>query len=327
MIPGVVAAAGVFAAGGGEEPPPDYSGVLGTTLLYTGIGAELGVTGAGFSPDLAIIKNRAGGGSYWLDSVRGVANHINSASITTPTTDAAGVLSFDADGLTLGTSGAFNTSGQDYAAFVLTETPGAFDIVSYSGNSNTLDPTAAPKAHGLGVVPELIIVACSSHSRNWIVYAAPLAVPDQQYLMLNGSGTPSSSTEMWADTPPTASEFYVGPGLANVNLNGNTYVAYLFASAAGKTKVGSYSGTGASGNAIVCGFRPRFVLIRRIDAAGDWLLFDEIRDTTAPQTATLELNTADAENPAGGSLTFSETGFEPGDPNVSGATYLYLAVA
>jgi hypothetical protein len=70
------------------------------------------------------------------------------------------------------------------------------------------------------------------------------------------------------------------------------------------------------------------VLIKRTDASGDWLMFDEKRDPSAvPQVKTLSLNATTAENAAGGSVTFSDTGFEPTDPNVSAGTYLYLAVA
>ena len=71
--------------------------------------------------------------------------------------------------------------------------------------------------------------------------------------------------EFWED------RFTLGSDMS-VNAAGNTYIAYLFASVPGISKVGSY--TGQRGMTIDCGFDngARLVLIKRTDAAGDWYM-------------------------------------------------------
>jgi hypothetical protein len=62
--------------------------------------------------------------------------------------------------------------------------------------------------------------------------------------------------------------------MAEVNGSGDTYVAYLFASLPGISKVSSYTGTGADLN-VDCGFSAgaRFILIKRTDSTGDWYVW------------------------------------------------------
>jgi hypothetical protein len=64
----------------------------------------------------------------------------------------------------------------------------------------------------------------------------------------------------------------------NVNGNGETYISYLFATLAGVSKVGSYTGTAADLN-VDCGFSAgaRFILIKRTDSTGDWYVWDSAR--------------------------------------------------
>lgn len=292
----------------------------GSVVLYTGTGAAQSITGAGLQPDLVILKDRSTGGWRWVNATRGVSNYQDSSSFTVETTDAQGITSLDTDGFSLGTSSAFNQAAHTYAAFTMKEVSGAFDIVTYAGSGSN-----ATQAHGLGVVPELIIIGSYDDTKNWAVYPGPLADPSK-FLNLNFTSAAGTSTTLWNNTAPTSSVFSLG-GAANVNQSGDGYTAFLFASVTGKTKVGTYTGTGASGNAIATGFRPKWVLIRRTDSTGDWLMVDETRDATAPSTASLALNTTSAESTSAVSVTFSGTGFEPTAPNVSGGTYLYLAVA
>ena len=50
----------------------------------------------------------------------------------------------------------------------------------------------------------------------------------------------------------------------------------LFASVDGISKIGYYTGDG-SNESVTTGFQPRFILIRRIDYAENWFLFDSTR--------------------------------------------------
>lgn len=319
--------------GGGGTPA-----VVGQALLYTGNGsAGHAITGADFSPDLAILRKRTGSltGTQWrcIDNVRGADKLLSTSTASSETTDAAVLTSFDANGVTLGASGIANESGSDFLLLLLQRVAGAFDIVTYTGTG-----VAHAESHGLGAVVEMMFIKNrSTTSRDWQGYAASLG--NTVGIALNGSGTPVTSSAFWNNTDPTSAVFTVGTH-STVNTNGNEYVAILFASLNPGVKVGSYTGDGATnGPVITTGFRPKIVIIKRTDAAGHWTLFDDQRDPTSPHntyshpalggTATEQICT----NSAGG-VDFLSTGFQSIDSdgtdcaiNVNTANYIYLAIA
>ena len=94
---------------------------------------------------------------------------------------------------------------------------------------------------------------------------------------------------------PTASVFTVA-GDYQVNYDGDTYIAYLFATVAGVSKVGSFTQSGATN--VACGFTgdtPSFILLKRTDASGNWYLFDATRGIVAGNDKSVYLDTTDAE--------------------------------
>jgi hypothetical protein len=126
--------------------------------------------------------------------------------------------------------------------------------------------------------------------------------------------------------------FTVGTGV-NTNENNTTYVAYLFATCAGVSKVGSYTGNGTT-QTINCGFTggARFVLIKRTDSTGDWYVWDSARGIVAGNDPHLSLNTTAAEVTTDDSVDTDNTGFvvnqlSATDINVTSASYIFLSVA
>jgi hypothetical protein len=116
-----------------------------------------------------------------------------------------------------------------------------------------------------------------------------------------------------------------------VNTSTATYVAYLFATCPGVSKVGSYTGTGAT-QTINCGFTggARFVLIKRTDSIGDWYIWDTVRGMVSGTDPSLLPNTTNAEVNANSVYT-ATTGFQivstAAGINASGGTYIFLAIA
>jgi hypothetical protein len=130
--------------------------------------------------------------------------------------------------------------------------------------------------HNLGVAPELMIVKSRSDERAWRVYTS--FVGNTGSLRLNSDATADSgNTGYWNNTTPTDASFTLGID-NDTNSSGQTYIAYLFATLAGVSKVGSYTGTGTTLN-VDCGFTAgaRFVLIKRTDSTGDWYVWDTAR--------------------------------------------------
>jgi hypothetical protein len=310
--------------------PTDATKVF-SPVAYTGNGsANRSITGYGFPPDVVLSTRRNavdGDNTFFTSKLTGISRYL-----TTSTTDAETyisgrfVASYDQDGINLGTviSSVNNATGT-YILQNFRRAPSFFDEVCYTGTgSNTT------QAHNLGVVPELIICKSRSVAGQWPVYSAGLA--NTEYLNLEVVDAKSTGTTVWNSTTPTASVFSLGSSI-RANQSGTTYVAYLFATTAGVSKVGSYTGTGTT-KQIDCGFTAgaRFVLIKRTDSTGDWYVWDTARGIVAGNDSYLLLNSTAAEVTSTDYIDTYSAGFEisstaPAAINASAGTYIFLAIA
>ncbi len=203
--------------------------------------------------------------------------------------------------------------------------PGYFDVVAFSGNSTA----GRTVSHNLGVEPNMMIVKRrTTAGASWTIYVSDLGAT--KYLRFNTNAA-ATSIGFWNNTAPTSSVFTVGSD-ADVNGSGEDYIAYLFATLPGISKVGSYTGTGATLN-IDCGFTSgaRFVLIKRTNDTNEWTLFDTARGIVAGNDPYLylsntsaEVNAADFINPY--SAGFSLTGVSS-LTNENGDSYIFYAIA
>jgi len=297
-------------------------------IARTGTGANVSVTGVGFTPDFVRTFDRSGQNAPVVDRLRG-----NTYRLYTSTTGAeAGpsstiVTSFDMDGVSFGTFGQVNASATNYINHFFKRAPSFFDEVCYTGTGS-----ATTFSHNLQAVPELMIVKCRSNVIDgWMIYSATL--PASSKMILNRDYAElAGETTTWNSTRPTASVFSVGTE-SNVNNSGYTYVSYLFATCAGVSKVGSYTGNGTT-QTINCGFTggARFVLIKRTDSTGDWYVYDTARGMTVLTDPYLLFNDTAAETATLGSVTTVTTGFALNSSilaaiNVSSGTYIFFAVA
>ena len=222
-----------------------------------------------------------------------------------------------------------NYGGSPAGNFILYDykrAPGYFDVVCYTGTG-----VARTVTHNLAAVPELMIVKYRNSVGNWIVYTA--AVGNTQWLRLNTSDSlQGPNSTYFNSTTPTSTVFTVGSA-SETNGGGDTYVAYLFATCPGVSKVGSYTGTAATLQ-INCGFTAgsRFVLIKRTDSTGDWYVWDSARGIVAGNDPYLLLNSLAAEVTGTDYVDTYNAGFEltstaPAALNASGGTYIFLAIA
>jgi hypothetical protein len=115
---------------------------------------------------------------------------------------------------------------------------------------------------------------------------------------------------------------------STTNNNGDDYIAYLFASVPGISKVGSYTGQ-LGGMTIDCGFTngARLVLIKRTDAAGNWYM------TAGPSLIkTISLNTTAGAvdsyyfTPDPSGFYVNSSGADK-NANIEGAEYIFYAIA
>lgn len=216
--------------------------------------------------------------------------------------------------------------------------PGFFDVVAYTGNGTT-----QAVSHNLGVAPELMLIKSRSSASQWIVFNGSFfgAGNNTGYGTLETVAPSSYSAALpwpWNGTLPGSGTFSVGDSSSvgsdyKVNQSGTTYIAYLFATLPGISKVGSYTGTGTTLN-VDCGFTSgaRFVLIKRTDSTGDWYVWDTARGIVSGNDPYLLLNSTAAEVTSTDYIDPYSAGFEisstaPAAINTNGGTYIYLAIA
>ena len=214
-----------------------------------------------------------------------------------------------------------------YFAHLFRRAPSVHDVVCYTGTG----VAGLNVAHNLGVTPELMIVKARNNSAFWYVYSATLGATKNVYL--NSTSGEATDNTAWNNTAPTSTQFTLGNGSATNGGSSSTYVNYLFATCAGVSKVGSYTGTGTT-QTINCGFTggARFVLIKRTDSTGDWYVWDSARGIVAGNDPYLLLNTTAAQVTGTDYVDTAATGFEisstaPAAINANGGSFIFLAIA
>ena len=307
--------------------PPTTGTEVYNAIARTGTGAATTVTGVGFDWDTMLSTVRTGTtyGPYWFDKLRGAIGNVMTSTNTAAETYAASITSYDSSSLLLGAGVSVNGGSRTYINHFFKRAPGFFDVVCYTGTG-----VARTVPHSLGVAPELIIVKTRSITSNWLVYSATIG--PTQGLLLNSANSLSGAAS-WNNTSPSATTFSLSSDGYGSNDTGVTYVAYLFATKAGISKVGSYTGNGTS-QTIDAGFTTgsRFVMIKRTDEAGDWYVWDTVRGIVAGNDPHLSLNSNAAEITTDDSLDPASVGFivnqlAATNINVTSASYIYLSFA
>ena len=322
----------------------DNPGLFFNTVLYTGNGSTNAITGVGFQPDWAWLKNRSSSYHHRLfDSVRGTTKNLSSNRNDAESTE-SGLTSFDSDGFTLGSDGGANNNTDSYASWnwlgangtasnsdgsisstVSANQTAGFSVVSYSGNG----VAGATVGHGLGVAPNVIIEKTRTSSQNWRIYMSILG--NNKRLMLDRDSG-SEGAGFMNSTDPTSSVFSLGSDDA-YNGSGQTHIAYCFAEKQGYSKFGSYTGNGnADGAFIYTGFLPAFIIIKRTDTTSEWHMIDNKRNTFNTVNKVLSPNTNGAEaTTSSNPIDFTSQGFKcrgtGTQVNADGGSFIYMAFA
>jgi len=203
--------------------------------------------------------------------------------------------------------------------------PSFFDVVAYTGT----DVYDSDIPHNLGVAPEMIWVKNRNRGDSaafWAVYHKDLTATD--YIKLNATDAAATSAGWWANTEPTATHFTIG-NQASVN-GTDTYIAYLFASLDGVSKVGSFSHTNGGGDTNVdCGFSSgaRFVLLKRYSSTGGWVVLDTERGIIAGNDPWLALNSSSAQFTSDDVIDPYSLGFTVVSSFLATGDYIFYAIA
>ncbi len=276
---------------------------------------------SGFTPDMGFWRYTASTNTQIMSRITGqgrMYTNLTNASSNSSST------SWDYQ------NGWFNDTsiyGQSAYSWMWKRAPGYFDAVAYTGTGSSTNVS-----HNLGVAPEMMWVKSRGNSENWYVYHKDLG--NGSILILNtNSSVFNGMSNVWNNTSPTSSVFTVATN-GIVNLSGDIFVAYLFASLPGISKVGSYTGDGTTdGSKVIdCGFTSgaRFVLIKTSSHSDPWLVFDSVRGiVSSGNDPYLRLNDTSAEQAGLDVLDPQGSGFgvRGNLTNVNNYTYIFYAIA
>ena len=345
------------AAGSGLDPV--YVDDVFSTYLYDGNGSDRTITnGIDLAGEGGIVwtKCRNDTPNNEIDYIDGTTRYslytdlTNSASITDLTNTSSyssDVDQYNSDGYRIKNGGA-NTNAtynsRNYVSWTFRKAPGFFDVVTYTGTGS-----ATTIAHNLGSTPGFIIVKRLDVGSTWRCWHRSLPSAEN-VIHLNENGPYETNSAIWNSTAPTSTHFSVGTN-SNVNANGSTYVAYLFAhdeqsfGTAGNEsiiKCGSYTGS-TSSVTVDLGFEPQWVMIKRATGSGssytNWGIYDNMRGISSGSNdpvLSANLTTAEGTDPPDSGANYLEinpTGFTA-DPlgnqytmvNTNSQTFIYVAI-
>jgi len=296
-----------------KEPEAGSEVFAVDTLGSTGDGKTPGFR-AGFPVDMAFFRD-APSAAYASIGSRLTGDNV----MYTSGTDIEQNLGFSGDN-NIGWYASGGTNSTRYS-WMFKRAKGFTDVVAFDGVSG-----GSVVTHSLGVIPELVLIKARNTAGDWYVIHSD--VTKELYLNYDLAAITVTGAALSSTT------FTLRTGLSNPS---NSYIAYLFATLDGVSKVGSYTGTGVVGSGtslnIDCGFSngARFVLIKRTDDVGGWYFWDTARGIVTGNDSTLRLDQSSAENtsydavdPYSAGFTINATGQ---DINNLNATYIFLAIA
>ena len=316
-------------------------------VLYTGNGSSQSISTLDFQPDLVWIKARVTAYDHRLfDSVRTLNGRLESNTTAAEVSNTVNdnFVSFNSNGFTLGATSSTNGSNFNNEPFVAwnwkaggaavsntdgtitsqvsANTDAGFSIVKWTAES-----TVGTVGHGLSTTPELIIFKRLDTSQDWYVETDSID-GSYDYLVLNSTAAKVDGSGAWS-TRADSTTITSFTGTANAD-----YIAYCLHSVDGMSRIGSYVGTGTSGNAIVTGFRPAFVMVKNTSSgtSSSWWMIDAVRNPSNPRNNRLVADQNFSEtsySPA--NLDFNSNGFTLDGSyhgtNANGNTYIFMAFA
>jgi len=334
------------------DPTIKKGGEYFNTVLYTGNGSTLAVTGVGFQPDFVWLKSRGAARSHrWWDVLRGVTKGLSS-DLTNAEYTESGLTAFDSNGFTLGSQSGSNTNAESFVAWnwkangagvintagtitsnVSVNTTAGFSIITYTGNGYANQTVG----HGLGVAPAFGILKDRDPNTNndqWQIFHTAAGDKYGYFTTAAFVGTAEFYPTSGSSTTVTIAR---GSPAATTNESGDRYVMYLFAPVAGYSAFGSYTGNNSAtdGTFVYLGFRPRFLMIKSTSAGTEWVMMDTVRpggNTYNLADTSLYANRDYSETTVGtvNDIDFLSNGFKlrnnTGFVNAS-QTYIYAAFA
>ena len=226
--------------------------------------------------------------------------------------------------------GSISSGVPSIASSVSAASHGGFSIITYTGNGSA----GATIGHGLSKAAEFQMFRRRNTGNDFhvgtnITGSIIGAELNNTTNSIGGGAVGAAVTAFNATTTALAAS-------GVVNDVDDTYVSYAFARTPGFIGIGAYTGNGSANGPMVVvddgasGFRPAWVMCKRIDSTGNWAINDSARSTYNPTNLPLFADQTAADG-SGINMDFIANGFKIRDSsttfNASGGTYIYLAFA
>ena len=334
------------------------------TALYSGNGGSNAITFDGNSnmqPDLVWIKCRANASTnhYAWDSNRGVHKYISPSQTATEGDDSASLTAFGSDGFTMGDGGAEmnHSDGRNYVgwgwkanggttstltagsidATVQTNSTADFSIITFTGNG----VDGGNVAHGLSGTWDLLLIKNRDVADDWHVYHKYQADQGQN----TGGNLNDNGAFLACASSGAGRATRNGANLINLNdcgdispINGSSekILIYAWKEVRGYSRFGSYKGNGnTDGEFVYTGFKPAWLIVKNVDTAKYWHMWDIKRSPFNVSDRALYPNAGDLED-TGLNMDLLSNGFKTrissgssglGNMNTDGDRYIYIAFA
>lgn len=278
-----------------------------------------------FSPDFVLVANKLSGTKETFFAFKGMSVATYDTPFISSTSFVNSNVSVFSASSGVNGLGSLNlgTFPDPSVCYMFKAYPGLSDCSIYLGNGSTKNIT-----HGLGVIPELVIIKniSTTPNSNWVVGGS---VMGSSYLLLNSNAAETTNSTIIPTNAYTSSTITVGSS-AFVNTSGSKYVCYSFASKEGFIKIGAYTGDGTNARVINCGFTSgsRFVLLKTKNTSGSWIIWDTLRGIVSEndpyltlEGTTSQVTTTDWIDPATSGFAVNS------EVNTIGVDYIYMAIA
>lgn len=314
-----------------------------STTLHTGNGSTQSInTGIDMDTQWGNDASEKFGGLVWIksrsaatnnflfDTIRGTTKEINSDTTEAEATLANSLTTFTSTGMTLGNAAGINVSAATYASWnfqTTHRTSGVtnhgkpytchynpytgFTIIKYEGSE--LAGHKIP--HHLGRELGFVTVKNLSTASDWIVtqnnQLGNLKLNTTVALGNIATAYFISDENTVSTVDNTLTNQYIMYGWANSYLDESNKLI-------GNYEIGVYQGTGVAQKIKTKG-KPAWVMFKRLDSTGDWIIFDNNRSITKP----LYPNLSSTEGSSSG-LAFETDGITT--TSTAGGQYLYMVV-
>jgi hypothetical protein len=340
----------LLGSGGATEKTylPDVFDVMN----YTGDSSNSGrsfTTGVDLSGKggMMLVVPRSNGNFHTIaDTERGIGTFSYSNGDNAEQTNNDRYGSVTSTGYTLGSSANnsyINFNNYTYANYTFRKAAGFFTIITYTGNGSE-----RTISHDLGANIGFIMIKRRTSSYDWVCWHEGLDSSygsDAWLTWSSPSGMNSDSGSIFGSHTFNSSVFSVGTD-QKTNLNGQTYVAYIWAdggsgcSVFGEDedlpiiKTGHHSGNDQA-KTINLGFEPGFIMYKNLNQSnttyGQWKLLDRARGGLGPINADglySRLQSDEAEKDNNSQIYGYDSGFKlTNSSNSAGAKYLWIAIA